>query len=829
MKIKELSYYLPFIKIDCGLSSHKLHHKIKLSLLFILPLLISISGGLFQIDKLTTRASQLANLERLTNLTIEISHLLHDLQKERGYASVYITTNGTKFRSELLEQRELARISKSHIFNLLTPKNFTANIKFEDRLKSFSKYLAEFEYVRLQVDNLVIDEAKAIQLYSQLNNKLLDVITTIVQLTVDSELTQAFSAYTFFLKGKESIGIERAKFSVVFARGYFLDNEYKELVKLELEQELFFHEFKELTSAGLHKSFGELFNEKVFKSVQQIKTNALVNNKVNTNVTDWFNTSTNKIDKLDRLGNRITVELISNASRLKQSSEQEMLYWLTALITLYIVTSGSGIWLIAHIHRTEINRIKEYQSLFAKNSAAMVVIHAKSQNILYGNQSFSKLLGYNQQQLSKLNLTDFHHKKDLGHLLPIFKSMVSGEISVAEKVLFIRNGDKDFFADIFAFPITIDKQEYLAAHVVDITSKLQAKQYIQQSELTLQMILDSINAAVVVMDEKNQQPVYMNKKAIEIHQYKEEIESVWSLFEQRNLTCFNEHSVNNSITTEQYFNKSKQRWYQITCNHIDWSDGRIVCLKILKDITDSCDAERRNKNLLTENRQLLSRNYLLIEQERKHIAKELHDELGQLLTGIKLQADFISRQTAKEHETVRSSAQSIVQATSELIKSTRDITNNLRPIILDQLGVIDAIKELVQNWRKLNKSIQFELVTESLPHHLSDELQISVYRIVQEGITNACKHADAHHIQITLKFISSPHDKKRFLLQLKIQDDGKGFAQNSEHANGMGIINMRERTEALNGIFCLINRQKQGAEIFITIPLEPLQQEELCH
>jgi len=829
MKIKKLSYYLPFIKIDNGLSSHQFHHKLKLSLLFIFPLLISISGALFQIDKLTTRASQLANLEQLTNLTVKISGLLHNLQKERGYAGIYIATNGTKFRAELLEQRVLAIISKRHIYNLLISKSITVNRKFEDRLKSFSKYLAEFEQVRLQVDNLAIDEAEAIQLYSQLNHKLLDVVATIVQLTVDSELTQAFSAYTFFLKGKERVGIERAKFSVAFARGHFLANEYKELVKLELEQALFFHEFEDLTSAGLHKSFGELFNEQVFKSVQHIKTNALVNNKININVTDWFNTSTNKIDKLDLFADEISVELISNASRLKQSSEQEMLYWLTALIILYIVTSAAGIWLITDINRTEINRIKEYQSLFSNNSAAMVVVHAETQNFLYANHSFAELVGYSQQQLSKLNVTDFHRKKDIVHILKLFEGMVSGEISVAENVLFIRSDDNVFFADIFAFSITIDKQEYLAAHVVDITSKLQAKQHIEQSDLTLKMILDSINSAVAVFDEKNQQPVYMNKKAIEIHQCKEDSESAWSLFEQRDFACFNDHSANNSIIKKQYFNKSKQCWYQITSNIIDWSDGRTVCLKMLKDITESCDAERRNKNLLTENRQLLSRNYLLIEQERKHIAKELHDELGQLLTGIKLQADFISRQTANEQETLRSSAKSIVQATSELIRSTRNITNNLRPIILDQLGVIDAIKELVQNWRNLSKNIQFELNTEILPHQLSDELQISVYRIVQEGITNACKHADAHHIEITLKFIPSSHDNKRFLLQLKIQDDGKGFAQHSEYSNGMGIINMRERTEALNGVFCLINKHKQGAEIFITIPLEPILQEELCH
>jgi len=829
MKRKSLLSYLPFAKINKGFASHQFHHKIKLSLLFLFPLLISVSAALFQIDKLTNRASQLANLDRLTNLTIEISHLIHNLQKERGYSGVFIASNGTKFASELRKQRQLTKISKSHIYKLLASKSFTTNAKFKDRLKSFSTHLAKIGQIRLQVENLAIDEAKAIQFYSQLNYKLLDVVTTIVQLTVDSELTQAFSAYTLFLKGKESAGIERAKFSVVFARGHFLDNEYKELVMLELEQELFFHEFAGHTSDELLQSFGELFSEQAFKSVQQIKASALYSNNANIDVTDWFKAITHKIDKLNLLGDKISAELISKANRLKQSSEQERLYWLTALIALFILTTGFGVLLIINIHRTETNRIKEYQSLFSNNSAAMAVVHAKSQNILYGNHSFAELFGYSQQQLSKLNITDFHRKKDIAHILTLFRSMVAGDTSVTEKVLFVRNDDQEFYADIFVFPITINKQEYLAAHIVDITNKLQAKQHIEQSELTLQMILNSISSAVVVLEIENSLPIYMNKKAIELYQSKDENESIWSLFEQDFFNNLNDDFPNNSITRKQYFNKSKQRWYQITSTIIDWSDGRIVNLKMLKDITESRDAERRNKNLLIENRQLLCRNYLLIEQERKHIAKELHDELGQLLTGIKLQADFIYRQTAQNNETLQISAQSIVQATSELIKSTRDITNSLRPVTLDQLGVIDAIKELVQNWRNLNKNIRFELDADNLPHQLSDELQISVYRIVQEGITNACKHADAHRIEISLKFIASSHDQKRFLLQLKIQDDGRGFAQHSEHNNGMGIINMRERTEALNGVFCLINRQQQGAEIFITIPLEPLLQEELCH
>lgn len=821
--------YLPAIQVDKQSSSPQFRHKIKLSLLFIVPLLISINAALFQIDKLTTRASQLTNLEQLTNLTLKISHLLHELQKERGYAGVYLATNGSKFTTELAKQRQLVTVSKRHIYKLLAANNFTVSSKFNTRLASFNHSFTEFGQIRLQVDNFTIDEVNAIKLYSQLNQKLIDLLATIVQSTVDSELTQAFAAYMLFIKGKEKVAIERVTFSVIFARGELLDNEYNELVKLELEQNIFFHEFSELASHALQRSFSALVNEQAFELVQQIKTQVLINHHIKTNVNDWFKAITNKLDKLELLGEKISLELISNANRLKQNSQQERLYWLAALVIFFIVISSAGFWLIINIHRSALNKIKEYQGLFSKNLAAMVVIDVKSQNIRYGNQSFSELVGYNQQQLSKLNIIDFHRKKDIEKIKEIFNQLVSGQTSVAEKILFIRNKGEVFYADIFAFPITIEKQAYLAVHVIDITSKLRAKQYIQQSEQTLKMILDSIASAVVVLEDNKQPHVYMNKKAIEIYQNKDENQSTWCLFRDNFFSNINDDLTNNSITKKKYFNKSKQRWYQITSTMIDWSDGRTVCLKMLKDITESCDAERRNKNLLTENRQLLCRNYLILEQERKHIAQELHDELGQLLTGIKLQADFICRQTGKADETLRVSSHSIVQATNALIESTRNITNNLRPIILDQLGLVDAIKELVQNWRQLNNNIHFELNTESIPYGLNDEIQISVYRIVQEGITNACKHADARHIEISLKFITSSDEKKHSLLQLKIKDDGKGFNQEHEHSNGMGIINMRERTEALNGVFCLINKQKQGAEIFITIPLELLTQEELCH
>ena len=834
MSRNNLPSYLPFKKADKGIASHQVNHKIKLSLLFIFPLLISVCAALFQIDKLTNRASNLANVDELTRLTFEVSHLLHDLQKERGYTGVFISSTGSKFASELINQRKQTRLSITKVNTFLTLKGFTTNTQFEDNLQSLNSHLVELKQIRRQVDRFEISENSAISFYNHLNSKLLAVISSIVQLTVDSELTQAFSAYTFLLKGKERVGIERAKFGIIFSRGYFLLNEYDELLKLEIEQNLFFQEFTRLSSRKLQESLVKLFDEQSFKSVQQIKNSALMSMDADTNVAGWFKVVTHKIDQLNLLGDKVVAELTDNASRLKKDSEAERFYWLATLIIIFVFISFFGLLLIAHIHRTEINRIKEYQSLFSENSAAMIVVDVKTQAITYANKSLADLLKYKQGQLSQLSLADLLRDKSTFHINKFFNATVHSKKFVMEKTLITCRGGSTLYADIFAFPITIGKKQCIALNVVDITNKLHSKKLLQQSALTLQMILDSLNSAVVVFEKENSKPVYMNKEAIKIYQSRGEREPVWALFEQRLDSCFDDNPSEKLITEEHHFNKSKQRCYQITNNLIDWNDGRTVCLKMLKDITKACETEKRNENLLAENRQLLCRNYLLIEQERKHIAKELHDELGQLLTGIKLQADYINRQVGNEHESLHGASKSIIQATSQLIRSTRDITNNLRPIIIDELGLIDAIKELIAIWRNMNKNIEFEFSAEDLPHALTDDIKISIYRIVQEGITNACKHADASHIKIEMKFIPSPYKQACFLLQLQIQDDGQGFEQTMVPNLGMGVINMRERTEALNGSFCLVNRLDKGAEVLITIPLDDVLvgsgiQEILCH
>lgn len=221
------------------------------------------------------------------------------------------------------------------------------------------------------------------------------------------------------------------------------------------------------------------------------------------------------------------------------------------------------------------------------------------------------------------------------------------------------------------------------------------------------------------------------------------------------------------------------------------------------------------------------RNYTLQERERKSIAGDLHDQLGQLLTGILLQTDFIAQCNAPVNERIAQSTSAIRTTTRELMSSLRNITDQLRPILLDQLGLIEALQDLISQWQVLMPKINFDFSPQNYPNNVSDLAEISIYRIVQETLTNACKHAKANTIRITIDVVEMGEDCGQ-KIALHIEDDGVGFDPNELHFNRLGLINMRERTEALNGTFKLMSRSGCGVSTHVTIPLQEHIEEAKC-
>jgi signal transduction histidine kinase len=191
------------------------------------------------------------------------------------------------------------------------------------------------------------------------------------------------------------------------------------------------------------------------------------------------------------------------------------------------------------------------------------------------------------------------------------------------------------------------------------------------------------------------------------------------------------------------------------------------------------------------------------ETERRRISRELHDGLGQMLTAAKLNLELAMQ--AVNHSAIAQTRDLIDQS----IREIRNIAQELRPSILDDFGLVPAIRNLCSQYDQSNRTVTFH---ERLDERLPSAIESSVYRICQEAMTNIVKHSGAANATFDLYL----NDQTVHLI---IQDDGKGMAVTSSTLNGIGMINMRERAEMLGGTFLVESSPDKGTDIIVEIPL----------
>ncbi|QMW02075.1 ATP-binding protein [Spirosoma foliorum] len=204
------------------------------------------------------------------------------------------------------------------------------------------------------------------------------------------------------------------------------------------------------------------------------------------------------------------------------------------------------------------------------------------------------------------------------------------------------------------------------------------------------------------------------------------------------------------------------------------------------------------------------------EEERRRFARELHDGIGQMLTGLKLHAEKL-KATSFTDEKQRARFAELCELIGDTIQTTRQVSYNLMPSTLSDFGLGSTLQLLAeQTTRSSGVSVVFTGTTDA--KRLSPAMEIGLYRIVQEALHNALKYADAHSIKINLQ--QSPQK-----LLLTIDDDGKGFVLNASPTDDKrrsttnGLENMRTRTRLLNGDFSISSKLKKGTKIRVSVNL----------
>ena len=215
---------------------------------------------------------------------------------------------------------------------------------------------------------------------------------------------------------------------------------------------------------------------------------------------------------------------------------------------------------------------------------------------------------------------------------------------------------------------------------------------------------------------------------------------------------------------------------------------------------------------------LLDRQQNSREEERRTIARDLHDELGQVLTTLKIDVSMLRKKVGSNGKQVQSDLvstelTSIIKLIDKINRSVRRISSGLRPEILDELGLIEAIRWHVQEFEKRYAiKCNIKLPTNSLS--IDNKSSIALFRIVQETLNNVAKHSEASHVFIQMKIENDS-------LYLEIKDDGKGLEPESIRSSGsLGIIGLRERVRLLSGKFIIHGQPGKGTMVSVDIPFK---------
>jgi two-component system sensor histidine kinase UhpB len=218
------------------------------------------------------------------------------------------------------------------------------------------------------------------------------------------------------------------------------------------------------------------------------------------------------------------------------------------------------------------------------------------------------------------------------------------------------------------------------------------------------------------------------------------------------------------------------------------------------------------KETRDENRALTRHSLLIQEEERRILAKEMHDEVGQNLTAIKMMSALVPEGGPnREH-----AALEIQRLCDRLFSVVRSIIHRLRPMILEDLGLKAALDDLAEHWRSMAPDLQISIRCDASIEHLSGETALEIYRIVQEAMTNIVRHSGATKSEISI-FPRDPHE-----LLLIVRDNGRGLSS-AVIRRGFGLLGMRERVASLDGRFQLMSEPGQGLEIRISLPIEDIQ------
>jgi len=447
--------------------------------------------------------------------------------------------------------------------------------------------------------------------------------------------------------------------------------------------------------------------------------------------------------------------------------------------------------------------------------------------ILLVNDSFCKIFEMEKEKVIGKPFSIVYDKSEQEDALKTFQGDIRNN---KIKTLFDRenilwNGRKTWFEFSNSFLTLPDESKITLSIIKDITERKKSELELRDSESKFKMLFNNANDAVFVTqlsDEKTYGDfIEVNEVACSRLGYTKEeflLLSPSAIVAPKSIVDFN-YNMNRLLKESHVIydlvHRAKDRkLIPVEINsHLFFYNEKPTILSIARDITERKQAEeklRRTSKLL---RELATHLQSIREEERTMIAQEIHDELGQVLTALKIQISLLANKLNDDQKPLKQKINSLLNMIDASVESVQKISAKLRPGILDELGLIAAIEWQTEEFEKMT-NVKCSLVLPKEELVLEKDKSTAIFRILQEALTNIARHSQATKVLISLLNHKSN-------VSLEIQDNGKGITPDQiKDFKSLGIHGMEERAMVFGGEVYIEGITGKGTTVKVEIPID---------
>lgn len=470
-----------------------------------------------------------------------------------------------------------------------------------------------------------------------------------------------------------------------------------------------------------------------------------------------------------------------------------------------------------------INNEKRFRAL-AENCTDGLNVIGSDGVVIDMNPSGKRILGYDSNEIVGKIRPDLIHPEDVVKVAKALTDVIGdrSDIQFLEYRHKMPDGSYKWLESSYN---NLLDQPYLNAIILnyrDITERKKNEKELNGSEIRYRRLFESAKDGILILDAESGKIFDANPFLLNLIGYSHnEIsgKELWELGTFKDIVASKEAFI--QLQENEYIHYEDLPLKSKTGKVIDVefvsneyiADHKKVIQCNIRDITERKKTEAEIKSTNEQLRQLTVHLQNIREEERKRIGREIHDELGQQLTAIKMDIAWIDKKIPEESSIIKTKLKNVVTLLDGSNLSIRKILNELRSDILENHGIIDALK-----WqgRQFTANTGIPLVFSSSETVLNVEASIGtcLFRVFQEALTNITRYAEAKKVISSLNYSDD-------VIKLEIEDDGKGFdTVLSNEKITYGNLGMRERVASLNGKFELLSSPGNGTKIIITIPFK---------